>query len=92
MPRADRIAVKEAVRTGLLAACSMGPRYVGFWDADLATPLEDIPVFTRLLDKRPDIEMVFGSRINLLGRNVHRTSPGITSAACLRQRPPLPSA
>ena len=62
----------EAVRNGLLAACSMGARYVGFWDADLATPLEDIPIFARLLDERPDIEMVFGSRVNLLGRNVHR--------------------
>ena len=62
----------EAVRNGLLAASSMGPRYVGFWDADLATPLEDIPVFARLLDERPNIEMVFGSRVNLLGRNVHR--------------------
>lgn len=62
----------EAVRNGLLAACSMGPRYVGFWDADLATPLEDIAVFAKLLDERPDTEMVFGSRVNLLGRNVHR--------------------
>jgi len=28
--------------------------------------------FKSLLDTRPDIEMVFGSRVNLLGRNVHR--------------------
>jgi glycosyltransferase involved in cell wall biosynthesis len=71
-PLPRNVGKAEAVRTGLLAACSMGARYVGFWDADLATPLEDIPVFARLLDERPDIEMVFGSRINLLGRNVHR--------------------
>jgi len=62
----------EAVRAGLLAACGMGAAYVGFWDADLATPLEDISVFAKLLDEKPNIEMVFGSRINLLGRNVHR--------------------
>ena len=62
----------EAVRTGLLAGCAMGSAYVGFWDADLATPLADISEFARLMDERPDIEMVFGSRINLLGRNVHR--------------------
>jgi glycosyltransferase involved in cell wall biosynthesis len=62
----------EAVRAGLLAACGMGAPYVGFWDADLATPLEDIPLFAKLLDEKPNIEMVFGSRINLLGRNVHR--------------------
>ena len=62
----------EAVRRGLLAACESNPTYVGFWDADLATPLGDILAFKSLLDARPDIEMVFGSRVNLLGRNVHR--------------------
>ena len=62
----------EAVRRGLLAACESNPTYVGFWDADLATPLDDILAFRSLLDARPDIEMVFGSRVNLLGRNVHR--------------------
>jgi len=62
----------EAVRHGLIAACKTNPTYVGFWDADLATPLDDIRAFKDLLDSRPDIEMVFGSRVNLLGRNVHR--------------------
>ena len=62
----------EAVRHGLLEACAAQPDYVGFWDADLATPLEDIPVFMKLMDDRSRIEMVFGSRVNLLGRNVHR--------------------
>ena len=62
----------EAVRLGLIEACRSGSSYVGFWDADLATPLEDITAFVQLLDTRPDIEMVFGSRVNLLGRSVHR--------------------
>ncbi len=48
------------------------PRYTGFWDADLATPLEEIPRFIRLLDERPDIDMVFGSRVQLLGRTIVR--------------------
>lgn len=77
----DRIAVlslpqnvgkAEAVRHGLLEASKSNPTYVGFWDADLATPLDDIVVFTRILDDRPDIEMVFGSRVNLLGRSIRR--------------------
>jgi glycosyltransferase involved in cell wall biosynthesis len=62
----------EAVRLGLLEACRARPTYVGFWDADLATPLDDISSFAQLLDSRPDIEMIFGSRVNLLGRSVHR--------------------
>ena len=62
----------EAVRLGLLEACRARPTYVAFWDADLATPLEDVVPFIELLDARPDIEMVFGSRVNLLGRDVHR--------------------
>jgi dolichyl-phosphate beta-glucosyltransferase len=62
----------EAVRQGLLAACERRPTYVGFWDADLATPLSDISNFMQLMDERPKIEMVFGSRVNLLGRNVRR--------------------
>ena len=79
--RPDRITVvslernvgkAEAVRRGLLAACESSPSYVGFWDADLATPLDDILAFKDLLDRRSDIDMVFGSRVNLLGRNVHR--------------------
>ena len=62
----------EAVRQGFLEAFKNKPPYVGFWDADLATPLEDIPTFMALLDDRPDIEMIFGSRVNLLGRFIQR--------------------
>ena len=62
----------EAVRHGFLNAFERAPDYVGFWDADLATPLDAIDEFLELLDARPDLEMVFGSRVNLLGRQVHR--------------------
>ena len=48
------------------------PRHTGFWDADLATPLDEIPRFIQLLDERPDIDMVFGSRVQLLGRTIAR--------------------
>jgi dolichyl-phosphate beta-glucosyltransferase len=62
----------EAVRRGMLAAAEERPSYVGFWDADLATPLSDILTFKEILDTRPDIEMVFGARVHLLGRSVQR--------------------
>ena len=63
----------EAVRRGLLHAFAHDdPDYVGFWDADLATPLTELPLFCGILDARPEIEMVFGSRVKLLGRTVVR--------------------
>lgn len=62
----------EAVRRGLLAAAVPKPTFIGFWDADLATPLETIREFKNLLEIRPDIEMVFGARVHLLGRSVRR--------------------
>ncbi|HTW49031.1 MAG TPA: glycosyltransferase [Acidobacteriaceae bacterium] len=63
----------EAVRNGMLQAISSGQAQVtGFWDADLATPLAQISDFLQLLDAHPDLEMVFGARVRLLGRAIHR--------------------
>jgi dolichyl-phosphate beta-glucosyltransferase len=63
----------EAVRLGMLHALDhYQPRLVGFWDADLATPLETVNAFLQILDERSAIEMVFGSRVKLLGRRVER--------------------
>jgi dolichyl-phosphate beta-glucosyltransferase len=63
----------EAVRRGLLHVLeSMPGGSVGFWDADLATPLDAFPEFLAILDADPQIEFVFGARIRLLGRHVTR--------------------
>lgn len=62
----------EAVRQGMLQLLDGSARYVGFWDADLATPLDEVPRFARFLDAHPDAEIVFGSRVKLLGRTVER--------------------
>ena len=63
----------EAVRSGLLQAIEQGQgTYVGFWDADLSTPLEVIPDFLALLNGNDRLQMVFGSRVRLLGRDVAR--------------------
>jgi len=62
----------EAVRQGLLAASAFGCEYLGFWDADLATPLTEIPRFREVLDRRPHVQLVAGVRLPLLGRDVRR--------------------
>jgi dolichyl-phosphate beta-glucosyltransferase len=62
----------EAVRRGVLAALEESPDYVGFWDADLATPLDEIPHFCRVLDEHPDLGIVIGSRLRLLGHRIER--------------------
>jgi len=62
----------EAVRQGFLAALDSGADYIGFWDADLATPLSDIEPFCRVLDARPEIEIVTGTRMPLLGHKIQR--------------------
>lgn len=62
----------EAVRQGMLRALESKPDYVGFWDADLATPLSDIEPFCRVLDTKPSIEGVIGTRLCLLGHKIDR--------------------
>lgn len=65
----------EAIRTGMIAAISAhqeGCEYTGFWDADLATPLKAIPQLLAQLEETPHLHMIFGSRVRLLGRSIHR--------------------
>ena len=63
----------EAVRHGMLHALTQpGCGMTGFWDADLATPLEQIPDLAGMLEQTPRLSMVFGARVQLLGRSIHR--------------------
>ncbi len=62
----------EAVRRGIVTALDRRPDLVGFWDADLATPLREIAGFLEVFAARPEIEMVFAARVRLLGRSISR--------------------
>ncbi|HEX4164146.1 MAG TPA: glycosyltransferase [Bryobacteraceae bacterium] len=65
----------EAVRHGILYALDrIQPEIIGFWDADLATPLNALNDFLAILVVKPEIEMVFGARVQLLGRHVQRSA------------------
>ena len=62
----------EAVRQGMLQALASDPECVGFWDADLATPLEAIDEFCDVLRRNPHLEIATGARVQLLGRRIER--------------------
>ncbi|MDF1501890.1 glycosyltransferase [Roseisolibacter sp. H3M3-2] len=65
-----------AVRAGLLRALSAAAdgecSIVGYWDADLATPLPVAAEMAALLHDRPACVAVLGSRVRLLGRCIDR--------------------
>ncbi len=63
----------EAVRQGIQVGLQRRPALIGYWDADLATPLNAIPRFVDLLQTRQELKLVMGSRVALLGRRIRRS-------------------
>jgi dolichyl-phosphate beta-glucosyltransferase len=61
----------EAVRQGFLKAMEMRFDNIGYWDADLSTPLYLIKNFCRLINSGR-ISLVMGARVKLLGRKIIR--------------------
>ena len=64
----------EAVREGIRHLLSSGGTgLVGFWDADLATPLEVVRRFVAAFEDDPNLVMAIGSRWPHLGASVDRS-------------------
>jgi glycosyltransferase involved in cell wall biosynthesis len=63
----------RAVQLGVRAAFERQPEFVGFWDADLSTPLTAVPEFMDVFRSDPAVEIVMGARVKLLGRQVTRS-------------------
>ncbi len=63
----------EAVRRGLLAALDDGADLVGYFDADFATPADEMLRLLRRLDGSPELSVVLASRVALLGRTIDRS-------------------
>lgn len=63
----------EAIRRGILHARSMSPDLAGYWDADLATPLDDVAALAQAL-ANPSVVLAMASRVRMLGRDVERSA------------------
>jgi dolichyl-phosphate beta-glucosyltransferase len=64
----------EAVRQGLLAALDRRPEWVGYCDADMATPVGEILRLNHIASTTPGLSVVLASRVSLLGLNVERSA------------------
>ena len=53
----------EAIRRGLVQGIETGAPIVGYYDADLATPPEELVRMVDLLESRPDLEFVMAARV-----------------------------
>lgn len=62
----------EAVRQGLSHATKTDAKFIGFMDADLATPLEALVDFHRIVTILDGVDVVFGSRKQTLGHRIKR--------------------
>jgi glycosyltransferase involved in cell wall biosynthesis len=62
----------EAVRSGFIQAMQNNYSYLGYFDADLSTPLDQIDRLKRVLDNEEGIEIAIGSRVKMLGYDIDR--------------------
>jgi dolichyl-phosphate beta-glucosyltransferase len=68
----------EAVRQGMLHAKQEGllarTEWIGYWDADLATPLEEVDaMLAYAATLREPVDAILGSRVYKLGSTIHRS-------------------
>lgn len=64
----------EAIRQGFLYAFDCGDyQAIGYFDADLSTPLENIEHFKECL-RHSDIDLIMGARVLMLGYDIKRSA------------------
>ncbi len=62
----------EAVRRGVIRALDSPSDFVAFWDADFATPLHCLSELALHMTADPDVMIVLGSRVRILGADIRR--------------------
>ena len=61
-----------AVRLGLNTVLADSPNFVGYWDADLSAPLEEIAGLQAVMNRRPGIDVVLGIRLRIPGHHIRQ--------------------
>lgn len=65
----------EAVRQGVLHAGSFGRfGFIGYWDADLSTPLQELDRLLAAFDVDLEYRLALGSRVKRLGSQIERNA------------------
>lgn len=63
----------EAVRAGVLHAVAHGSwPFIGYWDADLSTPLSEVNRLLEAFRAAPSCRLAMGSRVKRLGSRIER--------------------
>lgn len=62
----------QAIRIGVQEALRSPFNFIGFWDADLATPLTELHSFEAIIAENETIQMICGSRVKRLGSTIER--------------------
>ncbi len=71
---AENVGKGEAVRRGLLKALDGDVGWVGFVDADFATPPSEVVRLIELARDKPHVNVVLGARVAMLGRDISRSA------------------
>lgn len=62
----------EAVRRGMQVGLAAGASVVGYADADLSTPVDELARLIDVLEGRPDVDALIGARVAVLGARIRR--------------------
>ncbi len=63
----------QAVRQGVRHTRATGRfAFIGYWDADMSTPLSELARFLLTFEEHPDCRFVLGARVKRLGANIDR--------------------
>lgn len=65
----------EAVRRGVIESLKWKDfKYVGYFDADLSTPLSEIQFLLDQINQKEDYQIAFGSRVKRIGARIERNA------------------